>query len=298
MLRRGAAAPFIANPLLGIGYMCLAVSLFPLLNGSVKYLAAGYPIPEIIWARYSGHLLVALIAFVPMHGRLLLVSKRPAMQWLRSLLLLGSTAFYFTGLSMVALPLAAAISFTGPLIITALSVPMLGEQVGVRRWTAVVIGFIGAMVIIRPGLGGDDWPAVLILASAVCYALYAIFTRKIAGYDNAETTITYTALIGVLVSSLMLPFSDPIWPIDGFDWLIFAGTGLWAGIGHYLVVKAYQHAPAPVVSPFGYGQLIGATIIGYFVFGDFPDLWTWIGTGIIVLSGLYIIQREGFLRRR
>lgn len=278
--------------------MCLAASLFPLLNGSVKYLTASYPIPEVIWARYTGHLLVALIVFLPGRGLALFRANRPGVQWLRSLLLFGSTSFYFTGLSMVSMPLAASISFTGPLIITALSVPLLGEHVGLRRWTAVGFGFVGALVIIRPGFGGDAWPALLILCSASCYALYAIFTRKIAGQDDAATTFSYTALIGALASSLLLPFIHPVAPTSGLDWGIFAAMGLWAGLGHFLVVKAYQHASAPAVAPFGYVQLIGATIIGYFVFGDFPDQWTWAGTGIIVLSGLYIIYRERLKSRR
>lgn len=285
-----------AHVLRGILFMCLAVSLFPFLNASVKLLSGGYETAEIVWARYAGHLLYMLLVLVPFRGRRLFRTARPLIQIARSVLLFGATAFYFSALGFISLPLAAMIGFTGPLIVTALARPMLDEDVGVRRWAAVIAGFIGAVIILRPGLGGTHWAALLVLGSATCYALYQVLTRKIAAHDTAETTITYTAVVGVVVASGGLLFVDVRLPAETGDWLLFLGLGVFGGLGHYFVVKAYQWAPAPVISPFGYGQLVGATALGFFLFGDFPDLGAWIGAAVIVASGIYITYREGLRR--
>ncbi|MCG8689944.1 MAG: DMT family transporter [Minwuiales bacterium] len=285
------------DALRGILFMVLAVSLFPFLNSGVKYLAEDYGTAQIVWARYAGHFLFMLVVFLPSNGRSLFATSRPGLQIVRSILLFTSTVFYFTALAYVAIPTAASISFTGPLMVTALAVPLLGEYVGPRRWAAVLIGFVGALIIIRPGLGETHWATTLVLGSAASYALYQILTRKVAGHDNPSTTITYAAIVGVTVASLGLPFVDLKMPANTIDWLVFASLGLTGGLGHWCVVKAFQYAPVPVVSPFGYGQLIGATILGYAIFGDFPDLWTWVGAAIIVGSGLYITYREAVRKR-
>jgi drug/metabolite transporter (DMT)-like permease len=273
-------------------YMAYAMALIPLLNASAKYLSHGYGTVEITWARYAGHFLYMIIAFAPKRGLRLLVTARPGMQILRSTLLFASTAIYFTALSYIPLPTAAAISFTGPFIVTMLSPAMLGEAVGMGRWINVGLGFIGALVIVRPGLGANHWAIFLVFGSATCSALYQLFTRKLASHDPAETSITYIALAGFVLASLLLPFH---WtpPASLRDLMLFVGLGVFGGFGHYFIVRAYELAPAPVVTPFNYGQLIGAAILSYAVFGEFPDLWTWVGAAIIVGSGIVMIYREG-----
>jgi drug/metabolite transporter (DMT)-like permease len=175
-----------------------------------------------------------------------------------------------------------------------LSVPLFGEQVGWRRWSAVVVGFAGALLVIRPG-GGFVSPAVLLLlVSAGCYALYQIATRWIAAFDGAATGIVFSALLGSLATSTVLPFVF-VPPRNFFDLALFVSLGLVGGSGHYLLIRAFQCAPAAVLAPLGYVELVGTTILGYLIFGNFPDRWTWTGAGIIIASGLYIAFRE---RRR
>lgn len=271
--------------------MVYAMALIPLLNASAKYLSRDYAIPEIVWARYAGHFFYMVIAFAPRRGIRLLITARPMMQLLRSTLLLASTAIYFTALGYVSLPTAAAISFTGPFIVTVLSPLVLGEAVGLRRWIAVAVGFIGAVVIVRPGLDVNNGAAFLVFGSATTSALYQLFTRKLAAHDPAETSITYIALAGFLVASAALPFywkTPTIW----LDVLLFIGLGVFGGFGHYFIVRAYELAPAAFVTPFNYGQLIGAAILSFAIFGEFPDIWTWIGAAIIVGSGIFMIYRE------
>ncbi len=278
-------------------YMALAVALFPFLNASVKYLGRRYPMPEIFWVRYAGHLVYCLILFLPRHGGAIFVTRRPGVQAWRSLLLFGASAFYFLGLLTVALPTASAIAFVGPIIVTALSVPMLGERVGPRRWMAVMLGFAGALIIIRPGAEVVQWGAVLVLMDALCYAIYQILSRKVGSVDPAEVSITYAGIGGFMISTLILPFSELRLPASLLDALVFTTLGLWGLLGHYFVVKAVQWGSASLVAPVGYAELIGATLLGYFLFAEFPDLWTWAGAAIIVASGLYITFREHRLQR-
>ena len=282
------------NPLLGILFMCLAVALFPVLNASVKLLSADYNTVMVVWARYAGHLFLMLAVFFPRHGPRVFRTQRLGSQVLRSLLLFGSTSFYFTALIYLPLTTAATISFTAPFIVTALSPAILGERVGPRRWIAVLIGFTGALVIIRPGMEGTHWAALLVVASAGCYALYQLITRKLAGTDSGATTITFTALVGAFAASIAVPFFWQL-PVEPLDWLLFFACGFFGGFGHLFVVKSLQYAEASLVTPITYAQLIGATIFGYFLFGDFPDAWTWTGAGTIVACGIYIGYRE---RRR
>ena len=167
----------------------------------------------------------------------------------------------------------------------------LGEQVGIYRWSAVVVGFCGALIIIRPGSDVFEWTMLFFICSMTCYSFYQIVTRMSVAADSAATTITYTALVGAIVSSIAIPF---FWetPHDLIGVLLFLAIGAIGGFGHYLVVKSLQYAEASLVAPIGYGQLIGAVILGYFVFGDFPDLYTWVGAAIVIASGLFITYRE------
>jgi drug/metabolite transporter (DMT)-like permease len=281
----------------GIAFMTCAVSMFPFINASAKYLSnVDYPITEVVWARFAGHLVFVVLAFFPRQGWALFATSRPAMQVTRSILLLGSNALFVAAIGRLPLATASAIGFAAPFIVTALSVPVLGEQVGIRRWSAVVVGFLGVLLVIRPGAGFANWATLLVLASTASYATYQVVTRLVALHDKPETGIVYAALVGTAVMSVIAPFD---WRVPGalLDWLAFACLGFFGGFGHYFVIKALRCGPAAVIAPFGYGELVGSTIIGYYAFGNFPDAWTWLGAAIIVACGVYIAYREGVRRQ-
>jgi drug/metabolite transporter (DMT)-like permease len=271
--------------------MGYAAILIPLLNASAKYLGTKYPIAEIVWARYAGHFIYMVILFAPRRGLSLLVSRRPGLQFIRSALLFTSTAIYFSALHYVPLATATAIGFTAPFIVTALAPLVLGERVGTRRWIAVGLGFVGALAVVRPGEDAVPLAAFLVFGSAVTSASYQLITRKLAFHDPAETSITYIAVVGFLLATLALPF---FWrtPDSLMDIAVFVALGLFGGFGHYFMVRAYEMAPAPFVSPFNYGQLVGTVALGYFIFAQFPDVWTWLGAAIIVASGLDMLFAE------
>lgn len=272
-------------------YMIAAAVLIPLLNASAKYLAATYPILEIAWARYAGHFIYMLVVFAPRRGLRLLACSRPGLQLVRSTLLCASTLIFIAGLRHVPLATATSISFTGPFIVTALAPLLLGERVGAWRWLAVAVGFLGAMVVVRPGVEGTNAAALLFFGSALFSALYQLLTRKLAAHDPAETSITYIALAGFVLTTLPLPF---IWetPRSLVDVGLFLSLGLFGGFGHYFIVRAYELAPAPFVSPFNYAQLIGAAALGFVVFGQLPDLFVWLGAAIIAASGIFMLYAE------
>jgi drug/metabolite transporter (DMT)-like permease len=276
--------------------MALAMSLLPCLNASAKYLGHSYSTVEIVWARYAGHFAYMVLVFFPRRGLHLFATANLWVQVLRSALLVSATGVYFTALHYTDLPTAAVISFVSPFIITALSGVMLGEPVGPRRWSAVGVGFLGALLILRPGSGVVHLASFLVLISAACNALYQLLTRSLAARDSAETSNTYIAVVGFVLSSLAVPF---FWqtPTSSLDLLLFVSLGIFGGFGHYFIVKALEWGPAAVVAPLNYGQLIGTVIIGYFAFDEFPDRWTWVGAIVIIASGLYIFYRERRLMR-
>jgi len=241
--------------------MCAGVLLFPFMNAAVKYLGARYPVPQIVWARFTGHLIVMAAVFLPQYGRALLATRRPAVQIARSVLMLGSNLVFVVAIPRVPLATASAIGFTAPLLVTALSVPLLHESVGWRRWSAVLIGFAGALLVIRPGTGLHDPAVLLLLFSSVAYALYLIATRWVSFYDSAATGIMFTALFGSLAMSLFLPFVFTT-PHSALDLALFLNLGLFGGGGHYLIIRAVQLGPAAVMAPLGYVELVGTTILG------------------------------------
>jgi drug/metabolite transporter (DMT)-like permease len=275
-------------------FMLLAAGLLPLLNASIQYLVPIYPVAELLWLRYAGHLAFMLVVFAPRHRLALFASSRPGLQVARSLLFCGSTFLTFYALGFVPLATAAAIFFTAPLIVTGLSPFILGERVGLTRALAVAAGFLGALMVVRPGSGALHWAAFLIFGSAAASAMTQILSRKLAGHDSPETSNTYMVTAGFVLASLPLPF---VWQPPGGYWdaFLFVMLGVLGGLGHYFMVRAFELAPAPFVSPFNYAQILTAALVGFFVFGQSPDLWTWCGAGIIAASGLFILFYE---RRR
>lgn len=291
---RASAGPAGA-PLRAIALICLAAFSFVVMNAMVRYLGrTGTPVPEIIWARYLFHLLL-IMAFFPRRIATLLVSKRKAMQVFRSGLVLAATTCMFFAVREMPLADAVALSFSAPLFAVGLSVLILRERVGLRRWGAVAVGFAGMLIIIRPGAGTLQWAALLPIAMAMFYATYQIVTRMIRGAADPLNALFYTALVGAIAASLIVPF---FWRTPGLlEALMLVAIGFFGGLGHYAVILAYERTEVSVVAPFAYTELIWATILGFMVFGDLPDPWTFAGAGVIVASGLYVLYRERRISR-
>ena len=271
--------------------MCAGVSLFPFMNATVKLLAVNYPASQITWARFTGHLIVMLAVFLPRYRWSLLRTRKLTVQMARSVLMLASNLVFVMAIGRIPLATASAIGFTSPLIVMALSLPLLRENVGWRQWCAVLAGFAGALLVIRPGSGPRDPAVLLLLLSSVTYALYQIATRWVSRYDNAATGIVFSALFGSVAMSLAMPFVL-VMPQTFLDGLLFCCLGLLGGLGHYLVIGAFQRGRAAVIAPFGYVELIGSVVLGYLIFGHFPDLWVGAGAGVIIGSGIYIAWLE------
>jgi drug/metabolite transporter (DMT)-like permease len=271
--------------------MCGAAGTFALLNAAAKALTGDFPVVELLWARTAGHLVFVVAAFGPRYGRRLFATRHPAFQLARSLLLMGSTAFNFAALRFIGLATATTINFTAPFIVAVLGIPMLGERVGLRRWLTICVGFLGVLVVIRPGSNVAQAASLLALGTAVCYAGYQVLTRRVAATDPPETTVGYSALLGTVLTTLVLPFSW-VTPASWTQVGLLLSMGITGGLGHYLVARAYMWAPAAVVSPFNYVQLLGAAVTGYLFFGEVPDATLWLGAALIVGSGILMAWSE------
>ncbi len=273
----------------GIAWMLVTSLFFVSLDATAKILVARYPVVEIVWGRFVFHLLFALLLL----GRRLpslVRSNALVLQLVRSVFLMATTALFFIGVRLLPLADASAIMFTSPILVTLLAIPFLGEKVGPRRWAAVGVGFLGALIVVRPGLGVMGVGALVLLGCAFCNACYQLITRRLRGTDDPLTTLLYTAVAGTVGTSLALP---AVWvPLEGTDWLLLVMLGAFGCFGHFTLIKAFQSAPAAVVAPFSYANLIWATILGYLIFSDLPDLWTLLGAAIIAAGGLYILHRE------
>jgi drug/metabolite transporter (DMT)-like permease len=269
----------------------VSMACFSVLNAMSKTLSAAFPVIEVLWARYFFALVFMLALFLPQSGRKLFEIRRFDTQLVRGALLFFSSLFYFNGIAHLPLATAAAISLTSPIIVTALSPRLLGEQVGIRRWAAVGVGFVGALIVVRPGHEAFDWYILLVVASTVCSAFYQLFSRRYGQTERPDASATLATVVGTVAASPFVPFE---WVMPSSTWhiVLVVGMGVMAGAGHYFLTIAYSQAPAAVISPFNYMQLVGAALLGYAVFSELPDKWTWIGSGVIIASGLYIGYRE------
>ena len=267
--------------------MCLAGLLFPVMSSFAKILGAEYSSLQVSWARAFGHIVFLLAAFLPRYGIALLRTRRPGVQVLRSAMLFTSNLCHFFALTFIPIAKAAAISQTAPLIVALLAWPMLGERTTPGRVVALGCGFVGVLIVIRPGTALFHWASLLVLLSACCYALYQILTRRVAGVDSPETSTVYSSVVGAFGMLLVLPF---VWitPQGWADVAMFCGLGVLGATGHYCVAKALGYAPANIVSPFQYFQLIGSVLIGWLVFEEWPDAGVWLGAAVIIAAGLWI----------
>lgn len=280
--------------LLGIGFMCAAWLTFSGIDASGKYLTSFFSVMQIVLLRYGGGLIysLALIAYRRTPGAFR--TAKPGIQFLRGAVLVIATAMNFVALQYLQLDQSAAIMFAIPLIVCVLSVPLLGEQVGWRRWAAVMVGLFGVLVIIRPGFEGFHWAMLLVVIQATMAAVYMILTRKVSAYDRDETSLVYTGLIGTI---LVLPFGWAQWqPLTETTLLPALVIGFCGGLGHHLVIIAHRLAPAPVIAPFGYTHIIWMTLLGFLLFGQLPDLFTLTGASIVISCGLFLLYRENRLK--
>ena len=273
--------------LFGVLFICLSGLTSPLMNGFAKLLGETYSSLQVSWARAFGHVLFMLVTFVPRFGVRMLRTHRLGKHLLRSSCLFISNLSYFFAIGFIPLGKAASINMTGPLIVAALAWPMLQERTNLGRVIAVLIGFVGVLVIIRPGTEVFHWAALIIIFSALMNGFYQMLTRKIADTEAAETSAIYSSIVGAFGMLLVLPF---VWqaPSGIGDIAMFCSLGALGAISHYFVALALGFAPANIVTPFQYVQLVGSVLVGYLFFGDLPDALTWLGAAIVIGSGLYV----------
>jgi drug/metabolite transporter (DMT)-like permease len=281
--------------LAGIALMCGALLSFACLDAAAKWLNQTLDPVLTVWVRYIGSVFFVSLFVNPWTTPGVARTARPWLQAGRSVLLLGSTALNFVALKYLQLTETVSIMFATPFLVALLAGPLLGERVGLRRLAAVVVGFIGVLIITRPGLGGLHPAAFLSLGAAVCYALYSIATRVLASSDSSATTMFYSGFAGILLVTPLMPF---VWsvPESALVWTMIVVVGAFGALGHWLLILAHARAPTPVLSPFIYTQIVWMIALGFLVFGDLPDHWTLVGAAVVIGSGLYLLYRERIRR--
>ncbi|WP_458792640.1 DMT family transporter [Yoonia sp. MH D7] len=279
-------------PIAGICCMLLAAFLFVAMDSLAKFLGETYAVPQLVWARYGVHMLLILtyVAAMGKAGRLYLVSSAPFGQILRGLLLFLSTIFGYFAVTKLPLVQVYVINFTSPLIVTLLAIPLLGERISGTRALAICIGFTGVLIALGPQQIASDSALLLPAGMAVCFAMYQIATRHYGRNDPALTSLLYSASVGAVVSTLLLPF---FWaPIEIRDIWLFVALGTLGAAGHFSLIMAMRFAEASMVSPFLYSQMIWASIIGILLFGDYPAVRTYYGAGLLISAGIIIIVSQ------
>lgn len=293
-----AIKPIEERRLLGIGLVLGGYLSFTVIDSCAKWLMeAGLPSNEVVFIRYLGQFVLVCALFLPSRGAELVVTRRPWLEVIRGLCLLGSTICNFTAIMFLPLTVTASISFTTPLMLCALSIPILGETVGWRRWLAILVGFIGVVIIIQPG--GDSFHPVVLLSllGAVFTALYFLITRKLAGVDAVTTQQFYSSAVATACLVPLVALGGWVWPANQIDWFAFVMIGVAALVGHQFLTTAHRFAPASVLAPFGYFQIIFMTASSWLIFNQPPGLSIFIGAPIVIASGLYIWLRERQLSR-
>jgi drug/metabolite transporter (DMT)-like permease len=292
-----AVKPIEERRLLGIGLVLFGYLSFSVIDSCAKWLMLhGLPPMEVVFIRYAGQFILIVALFAPRNPTELVQTRRPVLEVLRSLCLLGSTICNFVAITYIPLTVTASISFTMPLILCALSIPLLGEKVGWRRWLAILIGFAGVLIIIQPGTETFH-PAMLIsFAGIVFTSFYFLLTRKLAGVDSTTTQSFYAA--GIATACLIpFAFGGWVWPDTIGVWIPFFLIGAFAMIGHQAITLAHRLAPASVLAPFNYSLIVYLTASSWLVFNEPPDVWIFVGAPIVIGSGLYIWLRERQLQK-
>lgn len=280
----------------GLVFMLSGFFVFAAVDTLAKVLAAELHPLQVVWSRQLGLLAIAFV-LLARAGRGVLASRRPGLQIARGLLAAGSASLFISGVRHVPLADAVAVSFVAPFVVTVLGALVLREPVGVHRWSAIVVGFVATLIVIRPGFGTFHPGMLLVLLASVLFASRQVLSRVITAHDSTATTIVYTAFIGSAILTLAQPF---VWttPTSPRLLALLVAIAALAGLGEYLFVRALEIAQAVVVAPTQYTLIIWSTVYGYLVFGQFPDGWTWVGTSMIVATGLYTMHRERRRRRQ
>ena len=291
-----AAQTAARNRLKGIGLMCAALACFACLDALAKWLGSHMDPIQVVWTRYASALVMVLIIFNPWQHRGVLVTRRPWVQAIRSALLFGSTALNFFALQHLQLDQTVSIMFATPFLVAILSGPFLGEWIGPRRWAAVIVGFIGVLVVTKPWGGTIHWAMLLSMIGACCYAVYNLLTRFLSGQDSAATTSIYSVAFGAIVATALVPMvwvtPDSVWVVAGM-----IAIGAFGALGHWLLIIAHGYAPAGILAPFIYTQIVWMVTLGWLVFAHVPAANTLAGAGIVIASGLYLLYRERVVGR-
>ena len=278
-----------------ITFNLLAWVMLPIMDGFAKYLSSDLPVLQITWARYFFTVAFTLPIMFFFFRKNLVWTDKPKLQLIRGLILLTANVCFFYSISIISLAKALTLAFIAPLIVTAFSPIFLGEKVGYRRWSAVIIGFIGSMVVIRPGFVEINLASLAALGTGVMYGFYLIITRKLSSSDNPLLTLLLTGVVGSIIISFVMPF---VWIKPTLNqWSIMAAIGIFACVGHLFIILSLKYADASKLAPFSYFEIVTNIIIGYYFFSDFPDKWTFLGLFIIILSGIYISRRENIVKR-
>ncbi|MBN9247967.1 DMT family transporter [Hyphomicrobium sp.] len=278
--------------------MCTAVTLFAALDTSAKYLVmkTGIPTSEIVWLRFLGQVLCMAAVLGPAAMPKLLKTNSLNLQLTRSSLMLATTIFNFIAVKYLRLDQTVSITFLTPLIVAALAVPLLGEHIGWHRAAAIFVGFLGVLIVVRPGVSAVHPAFIAAFLSMLAYSLLIIVTRRLTMLDSSLVTLFWGTVVGSIAAA---PFaiSQWVWPEGVWPWVLLLALGMLGGGGHYLIIQAYRFAPVSVVTPFLYFELISMITLSYVVFGDQPDRWSFVGALVIVASGLYLIHRERIAHR-
>ena len=267
-----------------------AWAVLPFMDTIAKYLSSEISFFQITWARYFFTVFWTLPLMFFFFRNNLKWSENPKLQILRGMTLLSANVCFFYSISVISMAKALTLAFIAPLVTTALSPIILGEKVGIKRWSAVIVGFLGSLVVIRPGLIEFNIATIAALGTGFFYGVYLIITRKLHTVDNPLLTLLITGVVGAIISSLFVPI---VWiNLSQSQWLWLALMGIFACLGHLLLIYSLRYADASKLAPFGYFEIITNIILGYYFFKDFPDIWTFTGLFIIISSGVYVFRRE------
>ena len=267
--------------------------IVPVMDALAKHLSVSMDVFQIAWARYFFSALFTLSLMIIFYRKTLVWSKNPKLQLIRGFVLAFSTLCFFYAISIISLPKALTLAFVAPITCTAFSPIFLKEKVGIRRWSAVLVGFIGALIVIRPGFIEVNLATLAAVSCGICYGFYFIITRKLSTSDNSLLTLLFTSVVGLAIISLFLP---SVWVYPTLNqWIIMGLIGLIASVAHLFIIISLKYADASKLAPLGYTEIITNIIISYYFFHELPDSWTYLGLFIIVLSGLYISRREYYL---
>ena len=277
-----------------ITFNLLAWVMLPIMDGFAKYLSSDLPVLQITWARYFFTVAFTFPVMLFFFRKYLVWTDKPKLQFIRGIILLSANICFFYAISIISLAKALTLAFIAPLIVTTFSPIFLGEKVGYRRWSAVIIGFIGSLVVIRPGFVEINLASLAALGTGVMYGFYLIITRKLSTSDNPLLTLLLTGVVGAIIITTVMPF---VWVKPTLNqWSMMAAIGIFACIGHLFLILSLKYADASKLAPFSYFEIITNIIIGYYFFSDFPDKWTFLGLFIIILSGIYISRRENIVK--